>query len=202
MRKRYGKYGLLGVLVLALLLALQLAAGPASATTTTLNKTQGFMMGELYPGDFEVYSDGTLHVWDWVAYTVTVRATGPDGGRFLGTYGVARLDVLIPLKGDNYHTGDIAFVSQDPLGIVYDPAKSHSENLAGYGLLWTGKWDGYTLNKRNHKAVMELVGWPGSANEGYTAHVEVKSGGFDMANVNSGNYVLTPWNSLVYVTSP
>ena len=79
MRKRYGKYGLLGVLVLALLLALQLAAGPASATTTTLNKTQGFMMGELYPGDFEVYSDGTLHVWDWVAYTVTVRATGPDG---------------------------------------------------------------------------------------------------------------------------
>jgi hypothetical protein len=202
MRKLHGKYGVLAVLVLALLLGLLLTAGPAMATTTTLNTTQGMFLGELYPGESYVNDAGTLVFWDWVAYSVTVRATGPDRWRFLGTYGVARLDGLIPLKGDNYHWGPIVFVSRDPLGIVYDPDKSLIENLAPYGLLWTGTWDGYTLNKRNHKVIVELVGWPGTVNGPYTAHVEIKNGGFDQANYHSDNYVGVPWNSLVYLTGP
>ena len=46
MRKPYGKYGILAVLVLALLLGLLLSAGPAAAATT-VNTTQGALMGEL-----------------------------------------------------------------------------------------------------------------------------------------------------------
>lgn len=202
MRERYGNHGILAVLVLAMLLGLLLAAAPAMATTTTLNTTQAMFAGELYPGDGYVDDQGTLVFWDFVVYSVTVRATGPDGWRFLSAYGVARLDGLIPLKGDNYHWGDAAYVTRDPVGIVYDPTKSLSENLAPYGLLWTGSWEGYTLNKRNHKVIMELVGWPGSANQDCTAHIEGNSGGYDMANLNSDNFVLTPWNFLVYVTSP
>jgi hypothetical protein len=194
-------HGVVVTLVFALLLGLLLAAGPAMATTT-LNTLQATYVAELYPGDGEFDADWNLTFWDWVAYTETVRTTGPDGWRFQAAYNVVRLDGVIPFKGDNVHWGDVAIVSRDPAGIVYDPDASLVDNLAGYGLLWTGSWEGYTLNKRTHKAVMELAGWPSSWNVGYSAHIDVDCGGFDLANARSGVYVVTPWNMRAYVTSP
>lgn len=192
------KHGISAVLVLALLFGLLLTAGPASATTT-LNTMQATYKAELYPGDGEFDADWTLHFWDWVAYTETRRTTGPDGWRFVG-YNVVLLQGLIPLKGDNYHWGEVAIVSRDPWGIVYDTNRSLADNVAAYGLLWTGTWDGYTLNKRTHKAVMELAGWADSPSENYLAHIEVDCGGFDQANVHSGHWTVTPWNMRAYVT--
>jgi hypothetical protein len=192
-------YSILIVLVLALLLGLLLAAGPASATTT-LNTLQATYRTEIYPGDYYVDEQWTVHFWDWVAYTETVRTTGPDGARFQGTYSVVLLGGLIPLKGDNYHWGEVAVVSRDPALVVYDTSKSLNDNLAAYGLLWTGTWDGYTLNKRTHKAVMELEGWADSPNEDYVVHIEVDCGGFDQANLRSGHWTVTPWNMRAYVT--
>jgi hypothetical protein len=206
MKRMHHKYGALTILVLALLLGLLLAAGPAMATTTTVNTTQAVMMGILDFGTSWTYSNDALHTDDFVIYSMTYRATGPDGSRALG-YVVVCMDVIEPLKGDNYHEGDVAIL---PLfkanGVDNDPAdwwdedESFSDNLAGHDLLWTGSWDGYTLNKRNHKAIVDLVAPDGSANDGYTAHAVLNSGGFDQANYHSDRFVGVPWNALYYIT--
>lgn len=194
-------YDTLGVLVLALMVALLLLAGPASATT--VSALQGSIMGVLDDGDqwFDP-DDGTAYAEGWVAYGVWYRASAPDGERFIG-YGVACLDVVLPAKGDNYHEGEVVWLglNDDPLAF-WDDDVSFWGNLAGHDLLWTGTWDGYTLNKRNHKVVLELDGVDGTANEGYEAVFDIQSGGFDLANLNSDNYVVTPWTALAYVTAP
>lgn len=193
-------YSILGVLVLALLFALLLAAGPASATT--VNAVGGSILGVLDDGYRWVDpEDGTGYADDWVAYGVWYRASGTEGGRFIG-YMVACLDVTLPAKGDNYHEGEVAWLGldDDPMAF-WDDGVSFWDNLAGHELLWTGTWDGYTLNKRNHKVVLELDGGDGTANEGYEAVFDIKSGGSDLANLNSNNYVGTPWTALAYVTA-
>jgi hypothetical protein len=193
--------GLLVVLFVTLAVVLTTMAGPASASTT-VNTLTWVMMGELDPGDeLPPGDDGTWYGENWVAYSLIYRATGPDGWRFLG-YGAVCLDTVIPPKGDNHHSGEIVwFAGEDP-STFWNPNASFESNLVGHDLLWTGTWDGRTLNKRLHKADVQLSGRPGSDNEGCTVVMRVQSGNFDVANWHSGNYVGTPWNSLAYVTAP
>jgi hypothetical protein len=209
MRKTYGQYGVLWVLVLALLLGLLLMAGTASAATTTTNTVTFTMTGILDEGDPpSLGQDGTVYVDNWVASAVIYRATGPDGWRCLG-YGVVCLDVTMPPKGNNYHTGEMAFLSKDPWTVYpdgttyWDAGRSFEQNLADHAgdLVWTGTWNnGVTLNKRLHKADCELTGQPGTVAARCTAELEVQSGNFDVANWHSGRYVGTPWNCLVRIT--
>ena len=202
MRKPYGKYGILAVLVLALLLGLLLAAGPAAAATS-VSVTQSVVMGVLDEGiAWQDPEDGTLYTDDFVIYSLTYKATGPDGWRCLG-YIVICIDVVEPLKGDNSHSGVVAVLGlDDDPGPWWDADQSFSENLAGHDLLWTGTWDGYTLNKRLHKATLLLEGWPESVNDDCSAVGEIKSGNFDVANWHSDRYVGTPWNALLMITTP
>jgi hypothetical protein len=189
------------VVVLALIVTLCLSAATGTASATTVNTVQSAFMGVLYQQEYpDVGDDGTWYFTDWVAYSYCYRANGPDGARFLG-YLVACLDVVWPQKGDNTHSGEVAWLREDPGGF-WDPALSFPANLAGHDLLWTGTWTGYTLNKRLHKLDIVLRGAAGSVNEGYTADFKVVSGNFDQANWHSGNYVGTPWNGLAYVTAP
>ena len=62
--------------------------------------------------------------------------------------------------------------------------------------------DGYTLNKRNHKVTILLDGTPGSGNDDCSVVWEIKSGLYDIANLNAERYVATPWNGLCLVTTP
>lgn len=201
------RFGVLMLLVLALLVGL-LAAGSASATTTT-NTVTWAVTGILDEGDSPSFGlDGTVYVDNWVASAVVYQATGPDGWRLLG-YGVVCLDVTMLPKGNNYHHGEMAFMSSDPWTVCpdgssyWDAGHSFEQNLADHegDLVWTGTWNnGVTLNKRLHKADCELTGQPETVAAGCTADLEVQSGNFDVANWHSGRYVGTPWNCLVHVT--
>jgi hypothetical protein len=193
------RIGVIGMFLMAVLLGLLLAAGPASATT--VNTVQGAFMGVLYQQEYpDVGVDGTWYFADWVAYVACYGATGPDGARFLG-YAVVCLDVVWPQKGDNTHAGEVVWLSEDPANF-WDPSTSFWSNLAGHDLLWTGTSVGRTLNKRLHKVDLVLQGAPGSVNAGYTADFQIMSGNFDQASAASGKYVGTPWNALVLVTAP
>ena len=201
MQKRIAKLSLLAVLALMLALCLLATAGPASATTT--NTITWSMAGVLDDGiDLPPGVDGTYYGLDWVPYAQIYRATGPDGWRFLG-YGVACLDTRVPPKGNNYHWGEMAWLSKDPGAAGYwDDQLSFGENLANHAgdLLWTGTWDGFTRNKYNHHVIVALTGWPESYNKGYTAIVEMHCGQIDVAP-RSGHYVGTPWNGVALVTA-
>jgi hypothetical protein len=195
------RLNLLATLALLLALCLMALAGPASASTT-VNTLTWVMMGELDPGDdLPQGDDGTWYGENWVAYSLIYRATGADGWRFLG-YGVVCLDIVVPPKGNNYHTGEVVILgAQDPSGF-WNADKSFSDNLAGRQLLWTGTWDGFTRNKYNHHALMALTGAPGSVNEGYTACYEAHCGQFNVAWRNPNLfYVDTPWNGVARVTA-
>jgi hypothetical protein len=109
---------------------------------------------------------------------------------------------VIPPKGNNYHTGEAAFVKEDPSSVPWDTGKTFIDNLAPHDLLWTGTWDGFTRNKHNHHGLLDLTGWPASDNVGYTADVEIHCGQFDVAWRAGKNYVTTPWNGVALVTAP
>lgn len=201
MRSHTRRFAPFAVLVVVLAVVLMTFAGPASASTT-VNSLTWVMMGVLDEGDeLPQGDDGTWYGENWVAYSLIYRATGADGWRFLG-YGVVCLDTVIPPKGDNYHTGEIVWLGATDPSTFWDPSLSFEANLAGHDLLWTGTWDGHTLNKRLHKADVALVGVPGSDNAGRTVAMRVQSGNFDVANWHSGIYVGTPWNSVALVASP
>ena len=148
------------------------------------------------------HGDGTLYTDDYVIYAVNYKATGPDGWRLLG-YVVQCIDVVEPLKGDNSHVGVVAVLPfDDDPGGWWDDSRTFAQNLVGHDLLWTGSWDGYTLNARNHKVDLVLDGAPGSVNENCSAVGEVKSGLYDVANFHADRYVATPWSALWLVTTP
>lgn len=197
MKKPTARLSLVAALLLLVVLCLLAAAGPATATT--VNTVQMTLVDVLALDEPRWGDDGTMYFDNFVAYFACDRATGPDGKRFLG-YVVVDLALVIPPRGDNLHTGDVVFLSEDPSDF-WDANKSFSDNLAGRDLLWTGTCDGRTLNKRLHRIDAALVGWPGSVNGPYTADFEINSGNFDVANWRSGHYVGTPWNGVALVTA-
>jgi len=192
------------VLLTALLALCLLATAGAAAATTTVNTIHGSMLGLIHDGDV-VYVDpdtGDVHSENYTAYGLFWRATGSDGARLLG-YGVVRLDVVEPVKGDNHHAGDFVILSEDP-GTFWNPADSYWNNLTAGNRrdswLWVGTWhDGVTHNKRNHQAGLSLVGC--NANAGYTAEVEWQSMVIDPVKAESGPFVVTPINAVARVTA-
>ena len=192
------KYGVLVVLACVLLLCL-LTAVPASAGTT-VNAVQGMVTGLVSEGTVVTAPDGTEYHYGWIGTAVFYRATGADGWRFLG-YGAVCLNSVIPPKGDHHHEGIIVFTSADPLA-NWDPGLTFSQNMAACDPTWTGTWyDGITHNGRNHQASVDVTGVAGTANAGYSAHVEVNSMQFGVANWHAERYVGTPFNLLARVTA-
>ena len=181
------------------LLGLLLAAGPASATS--VSAVQGVFQGFLDFGEPTVLPDGTEYTPDVVMPTLFYKASGPDGWRLLG-WNIVYADVWVPPTGDNIHRGVTVWVTTDP-ATFWDPELSFWDNIQGRtDVIWSGTWDGRTRNKRNHTGTMDLMGWPDSVNDGWTAEVTLNAGQFDVANVNSGQYVDTPWNAVARLTAP
>jgi len=195
MRNSYGKYGVLGVLVLALLLGLLLVAGPASATGTCVG--YGSFLGFLDLGASTVV-DGTEYIEDEVLYGKFSRVTGAEGWR-IPDYLVLCLDAVVPPKGSHSHTGEVAMLREDPSSF-WDASLSFEVNLADHALLWTGTWNGMTRNGYNHQANMTLVGVTGGVNDGYKADVRWQSTVIDPANYRSGHFIITPATAVFSIT--
>ena len=155
--------------VLALLLAVCLLAtarpASAAAAAATLHGTFVDYLDDNQPPTYG--PDGTEYWDDWTALGVWTSTTGPEGGRFLG-YVVMCLDLVIPPRGNNYHTGDIVFTTQDPR--PWNTDRPFLANLPDEKTwLWKGTWDGVTLNKRNHVIHLDLTGY--GTNSGLKAKV-------------------------------
>ena len=193
------------LLAALLIMCLLVTAGTASAKTTTVNTMHGSMLGLLRGSDV-VYTDpvtGTEYSENYIAYGIFSSATGRDGSRLLG-YGVVRLDVVTPVKGDNHHEGDFVILSEDP-GTFWNEADSYWVNLTAgdreESWLWVGTWnDGVTRNKYNHQASLSLVGC--NANVPYAAEAEWQSMVIDPVKAESGPFVITPINAVARVTGP
>jgi hypothetical protein len=162
MKRMHHKYGVLTLLVLALLLALSLAATPALAgdhPAVTMRATAGYYISEGVPGDATHWPDGTIVTDNWTPVMIVTATTGPEGWRFMG-YAVACLTVIEPPTGHNYHWGEIVFTTDAPS--AYPPDEST--------WLWKGTWNGVTLNKHNHLVQLDLTGY-GEENDGLSASV-------------------------------
>ena len=146
MRKRYGKYGMLGVLVLALLLALLLAAGPAigapkCASTFTF---YGGLAGEVDPGQyyFDTPAVGNLTVLHWRMFSwEQVSLPGAKKEQSWSTlydWSMVLLDQPDGTAGWHYHWGT---------GIVsttLDPSPFWPSLPPKKTWLWTAKFTGVT----------------------------------------------------------
>jgi len=197
------RYGVLGVFASVLLLGLLLAAGPASASSTTVTKSA--FMGWLDSGETVALPDGTLYTPDVTMPSLVYSATGPHGWRLLGWL-VACVDTWIPVKGDNFHRGVVVGLTTDPY-TFWNADLSFEENLKGRtDLTWRGTWDGRTRNKCNHTAAVSLTGV--GVNDGWTLEGTAMCGHFEVnwRNPNydpdtGAHYVDTPWVG-VYTLTP
>lgn len=189
---------LIPIVALAVTLAALLAAGAASAATTTNTIHWNVRVPPLDPGIRSVDPDGTVHFAGSVLYCQVYLTTGPDGARF-PEYAIVCLDRTIPPRGSNTHAGDVVFLAENPRSFWVTGVPFWT-NLAGHTLLWSGTWDGITRNKQNHDATLTLTGE--STNAGYSAVIQLHCGQYMVANAAATNYVDTAWNGVALVTGP
>jgi hypothetical protein len=170
MKRMHHKYGVLTVLLFALLFALLLVPA-ASAATTSHVTVHGHLLDLIWPGT--PYYPPTPHYdyTDYVGYGQLERATGQDGGTLVG-YLYACLDGTIGGPGDpnsfgnNTSSGDVVILSTEItdwqyLGSFPDLDPDFWGNMDRYDeyWLWTGTWeDGLTHNNHNHQATLSLDG--------------------------------------------
>lgn len=158
------RYGVLGVFVLAVMLGLMLAAGPALAESSAATHVRASFVGMLDEGTPVENQPlpGEVEAFGWTPYAMVTASTGPNAERFYG-WATFYLHLVVRPSGDDSQDGLIAFTSVDPSPGWVLLAPFLSNLPAEEDWLWFGTMTGVTLSGHNHIFHMELTGYNDNA---------------------------------------